>query len=184
MGSTPGVEIPNAGMTDFDEMFINMMVPHHQGAVEMAKLAQQRAEHPEIKEMADAIVASQQEEITQMKEWKTQWYGSGDTPPMSAMPMIQTMPGMGAGQMMNMQADVDQLKNAPEPFDLAFIDAMIPHHQSAIDTAQLALNQSAHSEVKEMAQKIMDAQQKEMDQLNGWRAAWYPEAPPAATPTR
>jgi uncharacterized protein (DUF305 family) len=184
MGGTPGAQVPETG-TGFDQMFINMMVPHHQGAVEMAKIAQQRAQHPEIKQMADGIISGQQEEITQMKDWRKLWYGSSDTPPMSAMPMVEEMPGMGGvGHTMNMQADVDQLKNAAEPFDLAFIDAMIPHHQSAIDAGKLALNQAAHPEIKQLAQKIIDAQQKEIDQMNAWRKAWYPDAAPAPTPTQ
>ena len=183
MNTTPGAQAPATGM-DFDQMFINMMVPHHQGAVEMAKIAQQRAEHTEIKQMADAIISGQQEEITQMKDWKKQWYGSSDTPPMSGMPMLEAMPGMGsAGHTMNMQADVDQLKTAKEPFDLAFIDAMIPHHQSAIDAAQLALKQATHPEIKQLAQTIINAQQKEIDQMNAWRKAWYPDAAPVSTPT-
>jgi uncharacterized protein (DUF305 family) len=45
----------------FDQQFIDMMVPHHQGAVEMARIAQQRAEHPEI---------------AQMKAWRQDWYGA------------------------------------------------------------------------------------------------------------
>ena len=103
MESTPGAAMPNTGMMDFDQMFINMMVPHHQGAVEMAKIAQKRAEHPEIKEMADAIISGQQEEITQIKDWKQQWYGSSDTPSMSEMLSLDEMPGMGgSGHAMEM----------------------------------------------------------------------------------
>jgi uncharacterized protein (DUF305 family) len=185
MNETPGQQVPETGSGQFDEMFINMMVPHHQGAIEMAKIAQQRAQHPEIKQMADGIISSQQSEINQMKTWKEQWYGSSDTPPMSAMPMLEGMSGMGgAGHTMDMQADVDQLKNAPEPFDLAFIDAMIPHHQSAIDAGKQALSQATHPEIKQLAQNIIDAQQKEIDQMKAWRAAWYPNATPLPTATQ
>ena len=53
--------------TSFDAQFIDMMVPHHQGAVEMATIAQQRAEHPEIKELAQAIITDQQREIEQTR---------------------------------------------------------------------------------------------------------------------
>lgn len=184
MGSTPGAVVTNTGAIAFDQMFINMMVPHHQGAVEMAKIAQQRAEHAEIKQMAEQIISSQQEEITQLKGWKQQWYGSSDTPMMSEMPMMEEMPSMGgAGHTMNMQADVDALKNALEPFDLAFIDAMILHHQSAVVTANLALTQANQEALKQMAQKMIGAQQIEIDQLTEWRQAWYPDAPPLATPT-
>src|SRR5262245_7074093 len=62
--------------TAFDQQFIDMMVPHHQGAVEMALTAQERAEHPEILEMADAIIAAQTDEIDQMQAWRLAWFGS------------------------------------------------------------------------------------------------------------
>jgi uncharacterized protein (DUF305 family) len=177
MDSMATEEVPNTGTTEFDQLFIDMMVPHHQGAVEMAKIAQERAEHPEIKEMADAIIAGQDEEIIQMKNWRQAWYGSSDTPGMSEMPSLEDMPGMGGtGHAMDMQAEVDQLRNASEPFDLAFIDAMIPHHQSAIDAAQRVLNEAQRPELKELAQRIIAAQEKEIEQMKAWRETWYPDA--------
>ncbi len=179
MYGVPEGGVPQTG-SELDELFINMMVPHHQGAVAMANIALERAEHPEIKDMANAIIASQQAEINQMKSWKQKWYGSSETPPMSAMPMLEEMPGMGGmGHTMDMQADVDVLKNAAEPFDLAFIDAMIPHHQSAIDAARKVLETGVHPEMKELAQQIIDAQQSEIDQMKSWRQSWYPDAPPS-----
>lgn len=171
---TAGAEVPSTGAGEFDEQFINMMVPHHQGAVEMAKIALERAEHQEIKDMASAILSGQETEIQQMKGWKQQWYGSSDTPAMNEMPLLHAMPGMGeAGHPMDMQAEVEALRSAPEPFDQAFIDAMIPHHQSAIDAARLAQEQATRPEIKQLAQAIIDAQQKEIDQMKAWREAWY-----------
>ena len=177
VGSTPVTEIPQT-IGDIDEMFINMMVPHHEGAVEMALIALERAERAEIRQMAEAIIASQEAEISQMRDWKLAWYGSSDTPSMSEMPSLHGMPGMGeAGHVMDMQAEVDALRNAPEPFDLAFIDAMLPHHQSAIDAAQEVRNSAVHPEIRELAEGIIKEQQREVDQMLAWRAAWYPEAP-------
>lgn len=63
----------------FDLRFIDMMIPHHQGAVQMAKDAQQKAQHPEIKKMAQNIIDSQQKEIKQLQAWRKQWYGSEQT---------------------------------------------------------------------------------------------------------
>jgi uncharacterized protein (DUF305 family) len=161
--SEPGSEI--------DELFINMMVPHHQGAVAMAKIALERSERSEIRDLANAIISSQEAEITQLKDWKQQWFGSSETPSM------QAMPSMGGGHAMNMQADVDALKNAPDPFDLFFIDAMIPHHQSAIDAAQMVIDSAVHPEIRELALQIIEAQKREIDQMMDWRQKWYPEAP-------
>ena len=167
---TEGSSMPEPG-SETDELFINMMVPHHQGAVAMAKIAIERSGRSEIRDMADAIISSQEAEITQLKIWKEQWYGSNETPSM------QVMPAMGGGHAMNMQADVDRLKNAQEPFDLAFIDAMVPHHQSAIDAAQMVIDSAVHPEIRELARQIIETQQMEIDQMLNWRQKWYPEAP-------
>ena len=166
--------------TAFDQQFIDMMVPHHQGAVAMAEIARQRGEHPEIKQMAEAILSSQSEEIAQMKGWRQSWFGSDQTPSMDQMPMV---PGMGGGHAghggsgtMNMAADVEALRAAPEPFDRAFIDAMIPHHQSAIEAAQAAQTRAQRAEIKQLAHAIIDAQQREIEQMIHWRTAWYGSA--------
>ena len=57
----------------FDRAFLEGMIPHHQGAIEMAKLAQQNAKHDEIKRMASDIMSAQQREIDQMKGWMQEW---------------------------------------------------------------------------------------------------------------
>jgi uncharacterized protein (DUF305 family) len=165
----------------FDSRFIDMMVPHHQGAVEMARVAQQRAEHPEIAQMAEAIITAQENEIDQMKAWRLAWFGSDETPPMERMPMV---PGMGGGHTahggsgtMDMAADVEALRNAPEPFDEAFIEAMIPHHQSAVDAAKAAESRAERAEIKGLAQAIIADQQREIEQMQQWLAAWYGSSP-------
>lgn len=58
---------------EFDLMFIDMMTPHHAGAVTMAKEALTKAEHPEIKTLARGIIAAQEAEIKKMQAWKTEW---------------------------------------------------------------------------------------------------------------
>jgi uncharacterized protein (DUF305 family) len=156
--------LPATG-AEFDQMFIDMMVPHHESAVEMAKLALEKAQDPTIRQMAEDIIAAQQQEITQMRDWRQQWYGSSETPPMSAMPALTGMEGMSSGMhSMDMQAEVEKLRSASN-FDIAFIQAMIPHHIQAIEAAQLALQQAKHAEIKQMAQAIIDAQQQEIEQM-------------------
>lgn len=146
----------------YDQNFIDGMVPHHQAAIEMAKVAQTKAEHAELKTLADAIVADQDGEIAQMKAWRKAWYGSD-----------QIAPGNGGHQMSGMDADLTALANA-NPFDRAFIDAMIPHHESAIEMAKEAQTQAEHQEIKDLAGRIVAAQQREIDQMKAWRTQWYP----------
>lgn len=159
----------------FDQRFIDMMVPHHEAAIAMAEIARSRATRPELRALADDIIDAQSGEISQLRAWRESWFGSPETPPMEAMPML---PGvrMGGelmiGDRMDMRDDVDQLRSA-EPFDQAFIDAMIQHHQSAIDAARSALTGSSRDEILRLAEAIIAAQAREVDQLREWRAAWY-----------
>ncbi len=62
---------------EFDKAFLEEMIVHHQGAVEMAELARTNAAHQEIKDLADAIIAAQNKEIADMQGWQQQWYGDG-----------------------------------------------------------------------------------------------------------
>jgi uncharacterized protein (DUF305 family) len=147
-----------------DKAFIDAMVPHHQGAVEMAEVALQNAEHEEIKQLSRNIISTQRAEIEELKAIKRQEFGTSEVPmEMSAQEM----------QMMGM-TDPEALANR-DPFDKAFIDAMIPHHESAIEMAQVALEESDKPRIKELAKNIVTAQQREIEQMLQWRQAWYPE---------
>jgi uncharacterized protein (DUF305 family) len=148
-----------------DERFIDAMVPHHQGAVEMARVALENAEHDEIIQLSENIVSTQQAEIKELKSIKQEEFGASEVP-MEMSP--QQMKGMGV------MMDPQKLANK-EPFDKAFIDAMIPHHQSAIEMAQVAREKSRNSRIKELAENIVSAQQTEIEQMKAWREQWYPE---------
>ena len=58
---------------DFDAAFITAMIEHHEGAIDMAKLAETRAEHDEIKGLSQDIISAQEGEISEMKQWREQW---------------------------------------------------------------------------------------------------------------
>lgn len=65
--------LKNKNGKDFDKTFIETMIPHHQGAIDMANLALKQAEHKEIKDLATGIIKAQQEEIDMMHEWEKAW---------------------------------------------------------------------------------------------------------------
>jgi uncharacterized protein (DUF305 family) len=157
---------------DFDLMYIDMMILHHGSVVALANVALPELTDPQLQEMAGNIISAQSEEITQLTEWRTEWYGSAEPMPMDEAMMDQMMvmmPGMGdATDMMNqMDADyqVSTFCAASDP-DLAFIELVIPHHQMAIDSSVKAVEQSAHPELAEFAAKVIDDQQAEIDLLN------------------
>jgi uncharacterized protein (DUF305 family) len=148
-----------------DRRFIDAMVPHHQGAIDMAEVALTNAEHERIKQLSRAIISTQQAEIKELKSIKEEEFGT------SQVPMQMSPQQM---QMMGMMTDLQELANR-EPFDKAFIDAMIPHHQSAIVMAKVAYQESENPRIKELAKNIVSAQQSEIEQMLQWRQAWYPE---------
>src|SRR5215213_7702122 len=148
-----------------DERFIDAMVPHHQGAIAMAEVALKNAQHEKIKEFSRNIVSTQRAEIEELKSIKKEEFGTFNVP----MEMSQEQM-RGMGMMMNPQ----QLANQ-KPFDEAFLDAMIPHHQSAIEMAQVALEKSDNPKIKELAENIISAQQREIEQMREWRMEWYPQ---------
>lgn len=166
----------SGGDAPIDRAFIDMMVPHHESAIAMAEIAQERAEHSELRQLADDIVAAQSAEISQMTDWREEWFGSADTPSMEEMPML---PGMSmpaghsmSGGTMDMMAEVDGLRDA-DPFDRAFIDAMIRHHEQAVEAAEIVAAQTERDEVRALAEGIVEAQTREIEQLRDWRAEWY-----------
>ena len=148
-----------------DKAFIDAMVPHHQGAIEMARVALKNAEHAEIKELSRNIISSQQAEIEELKAIKKEEFGTSNVP-MEMSP--EQMRGLG------MMMDPQELANR-EPFDKAFIDTMIPHHRSAIDMAEVAYEKSKNPRIEELAENIMSAQKREIEQMKQWRKDWYPQ---------
>lgn len=163
----------NLGAADanYDLRFIDAMILHHQGAVEMAKAAQQKSQRPEIKQLADNIIKSQNQEIAQMQQWRQAWY-----PQAGQLMAYNTSQGqmmqMSSEQMQSMKMNKD-LGAADKQFDLRFINAMIPHHQGAVTMAEDALSKSQRPEIKQLAQEIVKAQKAEIQQMQQWRQAWY-----------
>jgi uncharacterized protein (DUF305 family) len=99
--------------------------------------------------------------------------------------MMPGMPGMGdMGGMMGMMDPTmaaETLRAATEPFDLAFINAMLPHHLSALMMAEMAIQQATHPELSAAAQAMFDMQIDEVQTMRTWRADWYGTAATPAT---
>ena len=146
-----------------DAAFVTDMTAHHRGAIEMAELARRRAEHPEIRRLADDIVSAQNGEIAVMDRIRDD---------MHAMNMHEDgHMGMSRSEM-GMDMDMPMLRRA-DPFDRAFIDMMIPHHQGAIAMAKKLLEKGEQPGLRRMAEDIIDAQSAEIARMRAWRKAWY-----------
>jgi len=153
--------------TDTDAAFVTEMTPHHESAIEMAEIAQERAEHPEIKQLADDIIATQSSEIETLAAIDERVGGEGEDASLGL-----------SSEAMGMTTETGMLETA-EPFDRAFIDMMVPHHQGAIVMARIELEEGADEEAKALADEIIAAQSSEIEQMNEWRTEWYGEPSPA-----
>lgn len=141
-----------------DLAFAREMVPHHESAIEMAKVAERKGQHDEIKRLADDIQSSQSREITQLKSSIRRLEEAGVKPGNLGMEMTH----MDAG----MLADA-------RPFDREFIDMMVPHHRDAVTMAQAELKGGKDPELRRIAEAIIAAQEKEIGEMNAWRTEWY-----------
>lgn len=141
----------------FDRAFIDAMVPHHESAIEMARAAKEAGlGQPELVAVANDILATQQAEIDQMKEWRQQWFGSSTIDRDGAAAL-----GLSEAEM-GMQHDADALRSS-RAVDTDFAQMMITHHQGAIEMAKLADERAEHDELEELAEAIIDAQEREIE---------------------
>jgi uncharacterized protein (DUF305 family) len=157
---------------DYDLRFIDGMSVHHQGAVVMAEEALTKAQHPELKKLAQEIIAAQNSEISQMEKWRTAWYPQMDSTSMAYHSQMGHMMPMSEEQKQGMMMSMD-LGSADVEFDLRFINAMLPHHEGALMMAQDALNKSQRPEIKKLAEAILTSQQQEIAQMKQWKKDWY-----------
>ena len=171
MGSWYGSRgMMNISGNNVDQHFIEQMIPHHEDAIAMAEVALQKAEHSQIKILANDIIKAQSEEIEKMQEWYKSWFGN--EAPVIGSSIRQGMNTMMRGGMMGDATDIDRLENA-KPFDKAFIEEMIPHHQMAVMMAQMLERTTSRSEMKQLAQDIISSQTKEINQMRSWYRDWY-----------
>lgn len=163
----------DAQASQTDGAFVAGMVPHHEGAIEMARIARKRARHHEIRELADAVIAAQTAEIETLESIHERLFGE----PVGAM--SHGSMGLDA-QMMGMDADMSMLESASgTEFDRAFIDMMVAHHQGAIRMAQIELARGEDPEAKALAEDVIETQSREIEAMNEWRERWYGEPSPA-----
>jgi uncharacterized protein (DUF305 family) len=148
---------------NIDQHFIVQMIPHHEGAIDMAKVALERSTRPEILSLAEGIIEAQEQEIEDMRSWYQAWFGAA--PPEG---------GMGMMHMGGMEGDTAALARvSAEEFDREFMEQMIPHHEMAIMMAQMLQASTERSEMKTLADNITTSQAREISMMRSWLKDWY-----------
>ncbi len=150
-----------------DITFAQGMIPHHAQAIAMSEMAAQRTVLPQVKDLAARVQAAQQPEIDQLRGFLRAWntpVRSADSP-MGGMGQMDhgtsdAMPGMMSGEEMH---QLEQASGAA--FDQMFLHMMISHHKGAVMMAQTELSNGQSPDARQLAQRIIDAQQREITEM-------------------
>ncbi|GEK19882.1 DUF305 domain-containing protein [Cellulomonas xylanilytica] len=160
--ATTSADAQVATHNEADTEFAQMMIVHHQGAIEMADLAVSKGTHPEVKALGEQISAAQQPEIEQMTEWLEAWGESA--------PDAMEHGGMDHGGMemngMDQEGAMAELESlSGTEFDQRFLELMIAHHQGAIEMSEQEIADGENSDARALARTIIDAQNAEITEM-------------------
>lgn len=149
---------PDADQRRFEVRFLTNMIDHHHMAVEMAKLCEGRATHPELIEMCNQIKTSQTAEIATMRSWLQSWYGMDHAPAMDArgQKQLEALASLSGAE-----------------FEIAFMTEMIGHHAIAVRRSLSCLLNAYHAEMLDVCAMMLAAQGDEIGQLRLWLCQWY-----------
>ncbi|MDL2078328.1 DUF305 domain-containing protein [Streptomyces sp. GXMU-J15] len=153
-----GEEKAAADYNDADVTFAQMMIPHHEQALEMAELADGRASDAAVKDIAERIERAQEPEIRTMKGWLEDW----------DQPVSGHGAGHGGGHGMMSGSDMAGLKGLKgTAFDKAFAELMIEHHNGAIAMAEEEKEKGENADAKRLAEAVVKGQSGEVEELKG-----------------
>ena len=144
----------NANYTGADIMFLQMMIPHHQQAIDISNLAMKSSQDAELIELAKIIARDQAAEIKQMKAWLTDAGASED--------MGHSMDGMGG---MLSDDELAALSAATgKEFDVLWLKGMTEHHDGAIHMTQM-IEDAQNADIKAFGTKVIKDQSEQIDQM-------------------
>jgi uncharacterized protein (DUF305 family) len=159
MESSPGV-----GDAPHELQFIDTMIAHHQGAVDMALLVNTRSQRDVMKKLAQGILKEQRQEIAQMQQWREAWFaGAKSAVNMDFPGMKKGMSGMDMGRLNSLKAN---------EFDIEFLRQMIPHHEGAIEMAKALKAGNEYADMQQLADSIIASQTAEVAQMKEWLSGW------------
>lgn len=158
--------VVTASFNDADVMFAQMMIPHHEQAIEMSDIALDPTigAGETVRNLATQIKGAQDPEIQQMKDFLTSWNKSVSMD--SSMDHSDMMGGMLTQEELT---QLGTLRGAE--FDKRWIEGMIAHHEGAIDMANDVLASGTNSDVKQLANNIIAAQNAEIEEMRALLAA-------------
>ncbi|GAA4626443.1 DUF305 domain-containing protein [Cellulomonas oligotrophica] len=161
-GSAPAASADAAGVNETDVWFAQMMIVHHEGAVEMAELAVEDATTDEVRELAERIRDAQGPEIELMQGWLDAW-GEPEPAGMDHGGMDHggmDMEGMDQQEAMASLEGLDGLD-----VDRSFLDLMIAHHRGAVEMSEVELADGSDPAALDLAEQIIEDQEAEIAEM-------------------
>jgi uncharacterized protein (DUF305 family) len=149
-----GSNSSDTGFTGADTMFLQMMIPHHQQAIDISEVALKVSKNNELLALAKIITRDQKSEISQMKSW-LQLAGSSED-------MGHSMKNMGG---MLGESELEALNKATgNEFDVLWLKGMIGHHDGAIHMSEM-IKDANNPEIKAFGEKIVKDQSAQIAQM-------------------
>lgn len=136
----------------FDLRYINAMIAHHRGAMLLAEQLSKNTSRPEMKTLAQNILADEPKAIDELYTWKKDWYGDTKT---VRDPIVAN------------------LGPADEKFDLRFLNAIIAHHEAGIVMTKETREKSSRAEILNNADAVEAFLINGITTLKGIRSSWY-----------
>jgi uncharacterized protein (DUF305 family) len=156
--------------------FLEGMIDHHQMALDMANDCLATAATGDVQAICQNVIAAQSAEIEQMQAYLLDWYNIAYAPmPMMAMMMDDdgmmdhdqmnhdAIPATDLPMMMGMMAGLNRAQG--EAYDVAWLEAMIDHHDDAIHMAERVLERAEHDDLRQLAGRIIADQTAETEQM-------------------
>lgn len=144
---------PNAQSKAYDHQFIDTVMQHHQMAMQMSQMSEPKATHPELKSKIRMMMEEQQKEMDELQSLKLKHYAD------KGEAINMELPGMATAKKMDMH---ELMEVQGEAFDQKFITMMTQHHKTGVDLAQSEVRNGKQSDVKALAQKIIQSQKKDI----------------------
>ena len=145
--------------TIVDSMFAQMMIPHHQQALEMAALVPERSQAAEVAALAAEIQAAQDPEIDQMRAWLEGWGLEAD------IDLADHEEHLGMEGMLTDEEMADLAGASGAQFDRLWVEGMIRHHEGAIVMAETEVASGIHEPSRALAEEIIRAQRAEISRM-------------------
>ncbi len=141
-------------MVASEREFLTEMIPHHQEAVDTAREVLARgATTPEIRTLVEGIISAQEKEISDMKKWYQEWYGTAYVPSGTYQPMMRDLTVLSGVEL-----------------DKAFLEDMVMHHMGAIMMARSVEAHIEHDEIRALSAAIIESQTEEIGIMQRLRA--------------